>query len=561
MQTLDQSIEELWNQYLAQDFRPDQIERKIYAQAKERKWPLPQVMKVLRQLRFPFITRQSQKKERPAYLFGCQQDDSGNTVDPFTLQDIPEEFLVSFEENEHRYCFDIRSVAKTIVQGSFSNPLTRSAFPDAVIQQAQIYIQSLTKTLYVGEERVPISTSLDSNFDMLIKILRAYDQGVLPALSKVNPFYEGLSLYTLTLTDQFVFNEADVINLYPFTDGVEQALAHKKLFEYCSKNRQEGGIIDTLFHELGFLLRIPPIFFNSEGERYLLDPDDTVYDTIRKIYIWLGGLEQVKKYSLVLDDGTPLIAFHLKRKACEKIPSLEIRYVYYDEDEDDALETKIALFERAFALDDEEFIRALADHPELRLTDATYFDVIDDMNYTLQDFVDYFWNAFLNKQEVPEQFALNLYKRTEEFTNALFNRPSSAEELVSFVKYISEQWFWQDQYNNWRAVLDKFGRETAVQFLYYFFEQITSKAVITSVLDGGLFPVAIQKSSQFALLDDIELFYRHYQHEKDLLLLFMIYDNKVRDYLLKNESPVDLLRVLPYFAGNLILQVLQDKIN
>jgi len=538
MESLEDSIRELWNDYLQEGLQPTQVERRIYAQAKKRNWSLPKVMKLLRDLRFPQMATRD-RPQRTKNIRGCQENDDGEVLDPYTLQPIPEEFLVSFKEGDIVHCFDVRSIARAVVLGREYNPLTRMRFPEKILRKAQEYKESVSKTLKVGSSSIEIF--LDSNFNVLVKCLRIHSGNVLDALSKINPFYSGVSLYSLGFDAEFETREDQEILFYPFLDGVEQALSHKKLFEYCSKNRTEGGIEESLFHELGYLLRVSPIFFNPEGTSYTLDPEESVYGTIKKIYEWLGGLEMVKRYNLVLEDGTQIATMQLGKKVSEEIPSLEIRYVLYD-DEEDFEEVKSYLFEAAFELDDEEMIRVMSKYPEERLSSRNFQAVEEDLNYTLRDLVEYYWDVFLEGESIEEGFEILFESRWKDFASLIFDKPSDEDEFISFLQFVDTIWIREN--NNWRRTLQNYGREAAKWHLYYFMEgkRNEQEQEVEDVLDGGLF-TTLQYTDRFEKLDDVELFLRHYTVDNKLLPRFLQNPNsKVYHYLLENEPARTLFR-------------------
>lgn len=520
---MEDDVSTLWEKY--KHLGKGQAEKMVFMEAQKLGYSPAKVMLELRKIQNPKI-KYSEYNMNPAFT-GCQRDADGNVVDPYTMKEIPEEFLVSYISASKRFCFDLRSVAEAVYNGDTKNPFNREELPDNIIEKAEEYISRMRRNVKVNSGHIEVV--FDSVFNVLIKVLRVIDNNILDGLSKSNLYTDGKSLYNHDFTEQFT---GDEILLYPFKDSVEQALCHKNLFEYCSKYRT-NEICNTLFHELGFLLRVPPIFLNEDGQSYRLDPNDTIYTTIRKIYLWIGGLEMVKRYNLVLDDGTYLSGLTLNNLASSEIPSLEIRYVYHE----DYDSVKDKLFDHAFMIDDEEFIRAMAINSNKRLNDGKYKDVIKDKNYTLQDLVDLTFDKQLRNMKIYT------HGRYADFYRSLVNKCSTVDELLSILQTIEFDDYDFVRAINWRDIREKLGENGAIEYINKF--SLLTQPQIKTLIEGGTLPKSDYVEHFILLFDDIEFFIRHLNVIPELLTKALsIRGGKIREYVLNTESPMKLYNIL-----------------
>jgi hypothetical protein len=77
----------------------------------------------------------------PVMFDGCKTDDYGTVIDPISLEEIPEEKLISFEENGKKWCFNIESLFEYTERGQFINPLTRNPLDEKTRGQIEEYKQ------------------------------------------------------------------------------------------------------------------------------------------------------------------------------------------------------------------------------------------------------------------------------------------------------------------------------------------------------------------------------------------------------------------------------------
>lgn len=109
-------------------------------------------------------------------MSGCERDDEGFVIDPISLDQVPENRVITFEQFGVTFCFDIESLSTAVAQsGRFLNPLNRQQLPQSVINAVQEYrlnrdIQIIVH--YVHENRsIAITVSkLSSIGDVLMAV-------------------------------------------------------------------------------------------------------------------------------------------------------------------------------------------------------------------------------------------------------------------------------------------------------------------------------------------------------------------------------------------------------
>lgn len=83
----EEKILQMWEEHPLRQANPIKAEKEIYSEARARGWNLPKVMATLRKIRNPSRNViQPQKKITESLFSGCQEDEEGNTLDPYTQQ-------------------------------------------------------------------------------------------------------------------------------------------------------------------------------------------------------------------------------------------------------------------------------------------------------------------------------------------------------------------------------------------------------------------------------------------------------------------------------------------
>jgi hypothetical protein len=385
-----------------------------------------------------------------------------------------------------------------------------------------------------------------------------YEEDILVTVKEICPFYRGLSLYERDLASTFVSSdseETNVIELHSFQDTAEQVSTLKKIFEYCQG--QESGIENSLFHDLGFFLRVPPIFLDQLGQEYVLDANATVYDTIRQIYLHIGSLNNIKKWNLVLDDGTCLSSLNLEFLVSEEIPNLEILYRYYEENEYELC--KQELFFVAFESNDEDLIRAMALEPfELLSSNASsQLYTVRDLNFTMQNVKDWILGIVSGELKSSYSVHINLGYVFMKFGSSLgivrdcvlqcVKSSAKMRALIELIENMGLTCAKSEAQISWREVKELAQEDVLVEFLCGVVNDSIrrprdAREKFHSLLADISLPSNDYYNSFIFGLDDVEIFYMHYRSNSSLTIeLFR--SNKgeqIKAYVFANEPALHL---------------------
>jgi hypothetical protein len=74
-----------------------------------------------------------------------EYDDEGNIIDPITLDLIPDDRCILFEQNNVTFCFDIEFLSQYVHRAGYINPLNKLPFDTNIIYQLDQYIQERTR--------------------------------------------------------------------------------------------------------------------------------------------------------------------------------------------------------------------------------------------------------------------------------------------------------------------------------------------------------------------------------------------------------------------------------
>lgn len=72
---------------------------------------------------------------------GCQTDDYGTVIDPITLDEIPQDKSISFEDNGKIWCYNIEALGEHVRLNGATNPMTRSQLSLSVIEEIEDYFE------------------------------------------------------------------------------------------------------------------------------------------------------------------------------------------------------------------------------------------------------------------------------------------------------------------------------------------------------------------------------------------------------------------------------------
>lgn len=219
---------------------------------------------------------------------GCDRDEDGNLIDPITLDVIPLNRLVTFEQLGKTFCFDVASLAKLREP---INPLNRMELPRTAISAIEAYKDTMTVMLilyYNGDFRVGRISMDDSVGTTLIAIHRMLGQ--LENIGKDDVVYGNNehSLYSVSLTSHVgpLIREGTiyvkVVPTYPV--GVRRRM--RLLYRYAIANHI------TWLREI-----IPEEYHNSPPQSRPYSNTDQV---IISNYV-LNGIERIRRGEPVRD--------------------------------------------------------------------------------------------------------------------------------------------------------------------------------------------------------------------------------------------------------------------
>lgn len=229
---------------------------------------------------------------------GCQKDADGNVVDPITLQEIPEERLLTFMENGKKYCFDIEALAEYTRRGRPENPLTREALSEAVQEQLQTYEERAVLIVdRIVTEGDPFPEELeikhpktDTEEELIVGICRVLAESIDHELSadeilsdylvtKHNEVYQVAKKETYKLLDQVIYYE-ELANYYEGTSELT-------VFGEVARTAEDNALIAMPF---------------MEAMSYLMDQYNNIYIGLenRRISDYVITMEDYYKTSPVL---------------------------------------------------------------------------------------------------------------------------------------------------------------------------------------------------------------------------------------------------------------------
>lgn len=261
-------------------------------------------------------------------LYECNnKDEDGNVIDPISLEVIPREYLISFIENNTKFCFDIRELYILHLDKPI-NPLTNLPLNSDTIEKLEEYGESVTRNIKVDGNNITVTPNTRYG-DLLVDTLRtSIDTNILEASTKYDVLINGRSVYDSDLNDLVRDVNSVSIQLFPNEDEMKDKIIN--LFLYTRK-RQSTHVYDSLYRYLGTVLALTP---SVQGANVDISPTDTLGDVVIKIYKSLGGIANIEKYKLLDSfDRDLLLDFDLYKLAVDQIPSEQIHIDPRDEDD------------------------------------------------------------------------------------------------------------------------------------------------------------------------------------------------------------------------------------
>jgi len=114
-------------------------------------------------------------------MSSCERNENGRVVDPITLEEVPEDRVISFEQLGVTFCFDIESLSSVLQYGRARNPINRKVLPVDVIRKIYDYTTRNEVIVYVYHT----TTTTSRSFLRLTKRTLIGDL-IIMAIEKVN---------------------------------------------------------------------------------------------------------------------------------------------------------------------------------------------------------------------------------------------------------------------------------------------------------------------------------------------------------------------------------------
>lgn len=322
-------------------------------------------------------------------LVGCQKDDDGNVVDPFTLELIADEDVVSYESSGgQRFCFDRRSLYRQYLiedRKPLSNPFTRELLPSSLQQEVIGYGESLRTTILIDSRKFVVEPFTTVG-ELIVTYFMSLGSDYLPMISTTNLLHGKENLYATDLKmDAQKLNDEIYTRLFSSDQQRDEMLT--ALFQFVSTLRSRP-VYNTIALYLGELLQVVPIVPKEDGFDLELRSDMTVLDVVKAFYAALAakfGENVYRKYDIVTDYGDSLYDYDLYESISSQLPGENLHYVPYKSEEDGLNGAHLYLLE-AFYENDQGLINAInngLDLPLLPEPGAT------EINYTVHTLLDY----------------------------------------------------------------------------------------------------------------------------------------------------------------------------
>lgn len=267
---------------------------------------------------------------------GCQRNEDGLVIDPYLLEPIPKEHLISYTRNQQKFCFDRRTLYKEfILQEKYINPFNREQLPKGLVAEVLNYGHALRKFLHFNGINVIIE-SFHSFGDVIVTLLRSLPGSILDNLAMYNPTFQEESLYNMNLAEEHTLPNNSVIHSYPFLNLIEKSTLLLQFFQFI-KTKRSSGLHNSLYTYLGSLLQLSPIVKTDEGHEFTINPTLTVIEVVKEFYRALGGLQHIQNINLIFANGESLAFLNLTGTIVSQIPNELIYHVPYNEDRNEII--------------------------------------------------------------------------------------------------------------------------------------------------------------------------------------------------------------------------------
>lgn len=143
----------------------------------------------------------------------CQMNDLGIVIDPITLEEIPDDKLIHFEQNGRRWCFNIDTLAEYARKEKQENPVTRETLPDDVlILLAEHENKKMVQVEFCFSDSFVVSEEFHQGDDMYAILLYGL---VLFATDKGIQIQKVLKKYALTIGLEPKLKQSMTLDFFP----------------------------------------------------------------------------------------------------------------------------------------------------------------------------------------------------------------------------------------------------------------------------------------------------------------------------------------------------------
>lgn len=189
----------------------------------------------------------------------CDRDEEGNIIDPITLDTIPIDRLITFEQLGRTFCFDIDSLSTL---DSTINPLNREPLPIHVINSINRYRDGKMILVYIDGTTNSIMTLPNNSIgNVIIEVYRSRNEMERIGSDDIH-YGNGVSLYDRDLTspiDSIASGRSIRLRIVP----LERYRAHRMrtLYRYSISNHITwlSEIIPEIYHRDPIIIPSDPM--------------------------------------------------------------------------------------------------------------------------------------------------------------------------------------------------------------------------------------------------------------------------------------------------------------
>lgn len=197
---------------------------------------------------------------KKSQITDCEVDDEGDPIDVISLDKIDPDNLISYEEGNKRWCFDIESLYRyTYHEDEYINPSTRQKLPDSIIKQLEQYGADKSVIVRIAGMEYKIN-GVSKIGNLIIDLIRKKSRDDLQIqVTNIAQYdiidIEGKSLYDFDLEDEIynVLNTVENLDYQIMSEDVKKSKL-SKMKEFAEG--RTGGIYQELYLTLSAILEV-----------------------------------------------------------------------------------------------------------------------------------------------------------------------------------------------------------------------------------------------------------------------------------------------------------------